>query len=93
MINWFSDVVHAHCLAVYVKNLLKNGNILKCPSCVRPLWLHQQEQSQDPNNTTEVDSIELSPVASLLYKHLLDHGNWWGQALITNGKVWSCIFV
>jgi len=34
-----------------------------------------------------VESNDLTPVASLLYKHLLDNGSWWGQALIKNGDV------
>lgn len=68
--------------------------MLKCPSCARSLWLQeQQDQSQDSNYVTGVDSNELSPVASQLYKYLLDHGNWWGQALITNGNVRNYIFV
>lgn len=68
-----------------MKKLLKEGNTLKCPACARSLWLQpHQELSKD---TTEFDFNELSPVALQLHKHLLDHGNWWGQALITNGKV------
>ncbi|XP_025198372.1 zinc finger protein-like 1 homolog [Melanaphis sacchari] len=79
-------VVHARCLSSYVKKQFKEGNILKCPSCDRQLWI-QQEQSQVSDNNLEVDSNDLTPVASLLYKHLLDNGSWWGQALITNGNV------
>lgn len=67
---------------------MREQNILKCPSCAQPLWL--QNQLQDSNNTVEVDCNELSPVAFQLYKHLLDHGSWWGNALITNGNV--CIY-
>lgn len=75
-----------------MKKQLKEGNILKCPSCARSLWL-QQEQSQDSNNVLGVDSNELSPVALQLYKHLSDDGNWWGQALITNKNVSFNIFI
>ncbi|CAH1731618.1 unnamed protein product [Aphis gossypii] len=80
-------VVHTRCLSSYVKKQLKEGNILKCPSCDRQLWMQQQEQSQVSDDNSVVDSNDLTPVASLLYKHLLDNGSWWGQALITNGNV------
>lgn len=79
--------MHTRCLSSYVKKQLKEGNILKCPSCDRQLWMQQQEQSQISNDNSVVDSNDLTPVASLLYKHLLDNGSWWGQALITNGNV------
>lgn len=86
IINYYStDVVHARCLSTYVKKQMKEQNILKCPSCAQPLWL--QKQLQDSNNITEIDCNELSPVALQLYKHLLDHGTWWGHALITNRNV------
>jgi len=49
--------------------------------------MQQQEQSQVSDDNSVVDSNDLTPVASLLYKHLLDNGSWWGQALITNGNV------
>ncbi|XP_026816361.1 zinc finger protein-like 1 [Rhopalosiphum maidis] len=80
-------VVHAHCLSSYVKKQFKERNILKCPSCDRELWIQKQEQSQVTNDNSGVDSNDLTPVASLLYKHLLDNGSWWGQALITNENV------
>lgn len=79
--------MHARCLSVYVKRQLKEGNITKCPSCARPLWLQQQEHLQDSTNKLDIDSNELSPVALQLYKHLLNHGNWWGQVLLSNGNV------
>lgn len=56
------------------------------------MWLQQEqqkEQSQDSNDTGEMNSNELSPVALQLHKHLIDHGGWWGQALINNGIVSS----
>lgn len=60
---------------------------MKCPSCDRSLWVQQQEQIQDSNDVTEVESNELSPVALQLFKHLQDHGSWWGQVLIKNENV------
>ncbi|VVC34585.1 Zinc finger, RING-type,Zinc finger, RING/FYVE/PHD-type [Cinara cedri] len=77
--------VHVHCLSVYVKKQLKEGNILKCPSCTRSLWFQNTES--DLFNTTEVDYNELPPVALALYKHLLNYGEWWGKSIITNEKV------
>lgn len=85
LILFIADVIHACCLSVYVKQLLKEGHMLKCPACTRPLWL--QEHLVDSNGASELDSNELSPVALQLYNHLLNHGKWWGQALIDNGKV------
>lgn len=85
----FTDVVHVHCLSIYVKKLLKESNILKCPTCTRSLWL--QNDDSNLQNTTEVDYNELSPVALTLYNHLLNHGEWWGHSLITNEKV--CCFI
>ncbi|XP_022172907.1 zinc finger protein-like 1 isoform X1 [Myzus persicae] len=77
-------VVHTRCLSSYVKKQFKEGNILKCPSCDRQLWTQQHGQSQVSDDNSGVESNDLTPVASLLYKHLLDNGSWWGQALITN---------
>lgn len=79
--------MHTRCLSSYVKKQFKEGNILKCPSCDRQLWTQQHGQSQVSDDNSGVESNDLTPVASLLYKHLLDNGSWWGQALITNRNV------
>lgn len=89
--------MHARCLSVSVKKQLKEGNIVKCPSCARPFWTQQEDKSQDSNDIGD-DANELSPVALQLYKYLLNHGDWWGQALISNNgnvcyKLSSCILL
>jgi len=78
--------MHARCLSVYVKNQFKENKSFKCPSCAWPLWV-QQQISSNSNDTIQPDLNELSPVALQLYNHLLNHGKWWGQALIKNTNV------
>lgn len=89
MLILFIDAVHVYCLSVYVKKQLKEGSVLKCPSCTRSLWFQNTESAS--LNTTEVDYNELSPVALTLYKHLLNQGEWWGKSVITNEKVYIFI--
>lgn len=87
MILLFIDVAHTDCLSTYIKKQLKEGNSLKCPSCTRSLWY----QNSDLFNSTEVDYNDLSPVALILFKHFMNHGEWWGQSLIKNEEV--CYFI
>lgn len=81
--------MHARCLSVYVKKQLKNGDILKCPSCARPLWISQQ----DLDDISEVNIHELSPVSLQLYKYLLGCDTWWSKILITNGNVCNHFYI